>query len=156
MAKQVGPVYYSGTIGMICFYKMKGQYYARMKSSLTGRRVKKDPAFKRTMQNANILGEASRIASAVYRSVKGEQKSKELYRTMTGIAIRMLKQGFPAMKVLAIMEGQFLQPRVAAVKEIPRQQYTIVVSSDAIETGNLCINENGELKPIRVDWPPKE
>jgi len=45
VAKQIGATKITGTIQNICFYKMEGQYYARQKSSLTGKRVKKDPAF---------------------------------------------------------------------------------------------------------------
>ncbi|GEP94797.1 hypothetical protein [Chitinophaga cymbidii] len=138
MAKQAGPVYYTGTIGMVCFYKMQGKYYARLKSSLTGRRVKKDPAFHRTMENAHILGEASRIAAAVYRSVAASEKSQALYRRMTGIAMRMLQQKINPMKVLAALEVQFLS------------------AVDPIETGTLCVNEEGVLQPIKVDWPPNE
>lgn len=152
MAKQLGPVYYTGTIGMVCFYKMQGQYYARLKSSLTGRRVKKDPAFRRTMENANILGEASRIASAVYRSVAPEEKCQGLYRMMTGIAIRMLKQRMNPMKVLAALEVQFLPTEpVNAVNHQP-----LAVDPSNIETGTLCVNEDGVLQPIKVDWPPNE
>lgn len=46
MAKQIGPVFITGTIGDICFYKMDGQYYARMKSSLSSKRVKRIKAGK--------------------------------------------------------------------------------------------------------------
>lgn len=140
MAKQAGPEYYTGTIGMACFYKMRGEYYVRLKSSLTGRRVKKDPAFRRTMENANILGEASRIASAVYRSVASAEKCQALYRRMTGIAMRMLKEKINPMKVMVALEVEFLSP---------------VFSAD-IEIGTLCVNEEGVLQPIKVDWPPTE
>lgn len=155
MAKQVGPVYCTGTIGMVCFYKMQGKYYARLKSSLTGRRVKKDPAFRRTMENANILGEASRIASAVYRSVPSEEKCQGLYRMMTGIAIRMLKQRINPMKVLAALEVQFLPAEPVNTVSKPYRQ-PLAVDPSNIETGTLCVNEDGVLQPIKVDWPPNE
>lgn len=142
MAKQAGPEYCTGTIGMACFYKMRGEYYVRLKSSLTGRRVKKDPAFRRTMENANILGEASRIASAVYRSVASSEKNRVLYRRMTGIATRMLKQKINPMKVLVALEVQFLPSKTFDLSDI--------------EIGTLCVNEEGVLQPIKVDWPPNE
>lgn len=151
MAKQAGPVYLTGTVGMVCFYKMQGKYYARLKSSLTGRRVKKDPAFRRTMENANILGEASRIASAVYRSVAPEEKNRQLYRTMTGMAIRLLKQNISPIRALAILERHFLPP---APENRAGQLFAIDPADQ--ETGTLCVNEEGVLQPIKVDWPPPD
>lgn len=83
-----------GTRGCITIYKMYDRYYARAKSSLTGKRVKKDKAFRRTMDNANRLAAASRIASAVYRLVPAESKQHTLYRKLTGMAIERLKQDY--------------------------------------------------------------
>ena len=56
MAKQVGDIILIGTIDDITFYMMEGKGYARKKTSLTGKRVKRDPRFKRTMQSANRFG----------------------------------------------------------------------------------------------------
>jgi hypothetical protein len=73
MAKQVGDIIIIGTIDDITFYVMEGKGYARKKSRLTGKRVKKDPKFKRTMQSAHRLGRASQLASKVYRSLPKER-----------------------------------------------------------------------------------
>jgi len=67
MPKQKGPVYYTGTHGDACFYKMDGQYYVRKKSSLSGKRVKQAPSFALTRVYADLLAQASRLAAAVYR-----------------------------------------------------------------------------------------
>ncbi len=91
MAKQTGPVKIVGTIGNICFYEMDGEYYARLKSSLKGKRVKKDPAFQLTMMYAGWLAKASKIASVVYASLP--EKEHQQFRAMTGIAMKMLKAG---------------------------------------------------------------
>lgn len=64
-----------------------------MKSSLSGKRVKKDPAFAATMYYANMLGIASKIASAVYRQLHKKQRIKGLYRQLTGEAMQLLKAG---------------------------------------------------------------
>jgi hypothetical protein len=55
MAKQTGIILLTGTIGNMTFYKRDSGYYARMKSSLDGRRVKTDPAFRNTMVYAERL-----------------------------------------------------------------------------------------------------
>lgn len=43
MARQIGDIIITGTIDDITFYEMDGKGYARHKSSLTGKRVKRDP-----------------------------------------------------------------------------------------------------------------
>ncbi|WP_410966294.1 hypothetical protein, partial [Salmonella sp. SAL4449] len=67
MAKQAGDIKITGTIEDITFYRMVGRYYARMKSSLTGQRVKKDTAFAGTMRSAARLALGSQLASKTYR-----------------------------------------------------------------------------------------
>jgi hypothetical protein len=93
MAKQAGPIKITGCYDNICFYKTGGMYYARMKSSLTGKRVKKDPAFRRTMAYAGLLGQASKIASTLYRNLPGEKKEKGFFKKLTGQVMRLLKEG---------------------------------------------------------------
>ena len=80
MAKQAGPFFITGTIDQICFYRMDGSYYARAKSSLDGKRVKKDPAFRETMRYAELMGKASSSASIAYRDLPDKQKVKGLFR----------------------------------------------------------------------------
>ena len=91
MAKQAGPIKISGTISEICFYQLYEEYYARRKSTLSGKRVKKDPAFKETMHYAELLAVASKIASAIYSKLPSEQKSRKKYQAMTGKAMQLLK-----------------------------------------------------------------
>ncbi|TAN15269.1 MAG: hypothetical protein EPN37_09945 [Chitinophagaceae bacterium] len=74
MPKQCGPIRITGTIDNVCFYKMDGVYYARMKSSLTRKRVLKNAAFRLTRAHAATLGEASKIASRVYRLISKVQR----------------------------------------------------------------------------------
>ena len=60
MAKQVGIIKITGTIDDITFYEMGGEFYARMKSSLTGKRFWKDKAFEGSRRSAKALGVASK------------------------------------------------------------------------------------------------
>ena len=93
MAKQTGPLFITGTIDKVCFYKLDENYYARSKSNLSGVRVKKDPAFAKTMANAALLKEASALASLVYRNLDSKKRKHALYRQMTGAAMHWLKEG---------------------------------------------------------------
>ncbi|WP_298738364.1 hypothetical protein [uncultured Chitinophaga sp.] len=104
MSKQCGPVYITGTVKGICYYRMNGKYYARRKSTLSRKRVKRDRAFALTRKYAALLGQASAIAAQVYRLLPKAQKKLDLYRAMTGQAIGMLKQGMNEGEIKARLE----------------------------------------------------
>lgn len=108
MPKQRGPDYYIGTCGDACFYKMDGQYYVRRKSTLNGKRVKRDKAFALTRVYADLLGQASRLAAAVYRCLPREERKHAQYRAMTGEALRMLKEGVAADVISARLEAAYI------------------------------------------------
>ncbi len=124
--KQKGQVHFTGSTDGLCFYEMNGSYYIRRKSSLCGKRVKRDPKFALTMVYAGIMGRASKIASAVYRLIPVEERVHALYRTLTGAAMQLLKQGMEWDKVLATLKQEFLEAvaveRVAEGKDSGRQQ----------------------------------
>lgn len=116
MAKQIGPVFITGTIGDICFYKLDGVYYARTKSSLSRKRVKKDPKFRRTMEYATLMASASRIASGIYRQLPAEKRKHALYRVLTGQALRFLKEALDAEEVKSRLYLEYIAPKPATPK----------------------------------------
>ena len=75
----------------LTFYVLNGVYLVRTKSSLSGEKVKHAACFKNTMRAANRLGRASTIAATVYKQLPEGWKLLSIYRTMVGIATRMLK-----------------------------------------------------------------
>lgn len=93
MARQTGSLRLTGTFGNVCLYKNGNNYYARTKSSLDGKRVKKDPAFAETMKYAELLAKASKIASKIYRQTSKEKKNRRLFQQLTGKAMKLLKEG---------------------------------------------------------------
>ena len=98
----------TGTVGNICFYEMNGQFYARSKTSLTGKRMKRDPAFQQAMLNAGLFGRASVIASVVYRLLPAKEKGISKYRNVTGMAMRLLKGGMQEEEVLQRLKEEWL------------------------------------------------
>ena len=104
MAKQAGAYYITGCFDNLCFYKMEGKYYVRMKSSLKGKRVKKDVAFKRTMQYAGLLADASSIASSLYKMLPKESKGIAVYRMLTGKVMKLLKDGKRANEIMHVLK----------------------------------------------------
>ena len=86
----------------------------RRGSSLTGERTKKDPAFKGFRQSSNRLKEASPIAASLYKLVPGQVKQYALYRTLTGEAIKMLKEGMVAAVISDTLKKKYIDPLLDA------------------------------------------
>lgn len=74
-------------------FVINGTGYLRSKSNLTGKRVKNSPEFKKTMELARKLGEASTLASLLYKTVPANQKSIRLFRLITGMVITGFRKG---------------------------------------------------------------
>jgi hypothetical protein len=105
-------------LGMCLYYS---PYYDlniwRRASSLTGERTKKDPAFKGFRQSINRLKEASPIAALLYKLVPAQVKQYSLYRTLTGEAIKMLKDGMKAVVITEILKKKYIDPLQDAPKK---------------------------------------
>ncbi len=105
MAEQIGRIRITVTVAGITFYKMYGKYFARQKSSLDGKRVKKDQAFRETMRYANLLAKGFVINSYVYRSLLKEKIRRKLYQQLTRKAMRLLKEGWNREEVILKLKG---------------------------------------------------
>ena len=108
MARQAGHLFITGTLGDVTYYKMDGIYYARMKSSLSRKKVLTSPRFERTRQHANQLAEASRIASSVYKQIPKEQRNIKLFRAIVGEAKMLLATGSDKEVVLEVLLAELL------------------------------------------------
>jgi len=136
MAKQTGPIKITGTIGNICFYEMDGKFYARLKSSLTGKRVKKDPRFRLTMVYADLLVQASKLASCCYRSLPEEERAHPMYRALTGLAMKMLKAGMDPEEIAIHLNGVYRKEEV--VTDAPSEKL-------ALARPRMHVGSNGRL-----------
>ncbi|WP_343674453.1 hypothetical protein [Chitinophaga sp.] len=76
--------------GMTLAPMKSGAFMLRMKSSLTGKRVKTDTAFKPLMEDAARMKVASPLAARVYREL--EIGDVRIYRKMVGKAKELLKR----------------------------------------------------------------
>jgi hypothetical protein len=105
-------------LGM-CFYYSPyfDQNIWRRSSSLTGERTKKDPAFKGFRQSSSRLKQASPIAASLYKLVPVQVKQYDLYRTLTGEAIKMLKEGMEAALITESLKKKYIDPLL----EIPEK-----------------------------------
>ena len=154
MARQTGPNPFTGRRGNLLGYRMAGKYYIRFVSSLTAKRVLEDPAFKRTMQYAGLLGKASKIASSIYRL--SPVKEHGFYRRLTGMAMQLLKQGKSAEEAFEQLYNDFILPPPPVTS--PRRQ---PVSSPSFADGLLNRlfakspeTEDLEKEPVAHHPPP--
>jgi hypothetical protein len=117
MAKQCGPTPVVGTIGNLTYYKMMGEFYVRMKSSIDRKRIKRDPAFARFRANGQLFGQASRIASNLYRMLPKQERKHGRFGVLTIEVKKYLQQGYTPEQLLQA----FKQPAVRA----PRTKITL-------------------------------
>lgn len=103
MARRLGIPPFTGTANLVCIYKMRGKFYVRKPSSLSGERVKSDPAFQKTMQYAALFGKASGIGSRVYAALPAHRKVHALYRTITGEAVQWLKYAWKEEDIIGFL-----------------------------------------------------
>jgi hypothetical protein len=94
----------------------------RRASSLTGERTKKDPAFKGFRQSCSRLKEASPIAASLYKQIPEQVKQYALYRTLTGEAIKMLKEGMEAVFITETLKKKYIEPLLDAPKKYPENK----------------------------------
>jgi len=149
MAKQTGPNPFTGRRGNLQGYRMAGTYYARMVSSLTAERVLKDPAFKRTMQYAGLLGRASKIASAIYRLLP--EREHGFYRKLTGMAMQLLKQGKTPEEAFKQLYNDFIPP-AAPVKNL--RQEAVLLGSFADELLNRLFSKSSVTQDLKKEPVP--
>lgn len=110
MAINKGDIPFIGNRGGLCGYWRSGINIVRASSSLTGARVKKDPAFKGFRQSSNRMKEASPIAAALYSQIPKEKRNYDLYRLLTGEALKMLKEGMDKTDITERLKKLYIDP----------------------------------------------
>jgi hypothetical protein len=108
MAKQMGTVFFSGTIDNLTFYYMNGKPYVRQKSCLTGKRVKKDPQFENTMRNANWHGRGTQLAAPVHNSLPKEMRLQGLMGKMGAWAAKLIRKGLSEADIIVQLKEHWL------------------------------------------------
>ena len=134
MAKQVEG-FLIGTYDDITFYKMEGQYYARMKSSLTGKKFWKHKSFEGSRRSCNRFGKGNQLASKVYKEIPEAKRVYALFCNMKRIAIAMLKAGKEEEQV--IWELRDLKPAVIAEPVAAKKMICLVEKVRTVYRGKL-------------------
>lgn len=103
-----------GTYDDITFYKMEGNYYARMKSSLTGKKFWTHIAFAGSRRSCNRFGRGNKLASMVYKEIPEAYRKYEMFCRMKSAAIALIKAGKEESEVI---EGlRLLKPLIKPKK----------------------------------------
>jgi hypothetical protein len=109
---------YDRRLGLYLYYSPYfKQNIVRRGSSLTSERTKKDPAFKGFRQSSSRLKQASPIAASLYKLVPAHVKEYALYRTLTGAAIKMLKEGIEETEITETLRKKYIDPRLEAANK---------------------------------------
>jgi hypothetical protein len=114
------PPPFTGTKHGVTVYQLPDEkWYVRMKSSITGERIKKDPVYKAFRKSSSRMKEASPIASFVYKQLRVKDYPK--YREMTGKAILWLKKGISADIIRDRLSNEYLKPvkPCISIKKLP-------------------------------------
>ena len=129
MAKQTGNIKIVGTVDEICFYQMEGEYFARQKSSLSGRRFWKDKVFEGSRKSCGLLAKASPLASRLYHTLPKEQKSREMFRTLAGKVKLFLKAGWTEEEIRVWFLETYLPDREKSKKNALRKRASLPSST---------------------------
>lgn len=130
-----------GTFGPITIYYMFGRYYIRSRSSLTGNRVKTDPAFYNTMKYADLMATASPIASKVYAWVSLQHKSREFFNKINGEVMAWLKYGWKEEDII-----EYLTPKYAGIQLLMEAPATVLRPSYRRSKPDVGLTARGLFK----------
>jgi hypothetical protein len=105
MAKQVGPLFFTGTIDGIIFYKVGDKYYSRSKGSYkSAKHMRRNPKYKRTMENADRFGMASTLVREVYyQHIPKALRKRGVYGKLTGKVRDWLQEGRSREEALVLL-----------------------------------------------------
>ena len=144
MAIQTGVLRITGTIGNITFYKMNGEYYARGKSSLSGKRVKTSLQYELFRMYSGRMACASRTAGKIYRSLRRAERDVSLYRKMVSEGLRLLRAGCAEGQLEETLRAMFLP--APAVQEVnTAMQEPVLRKPDPVRAG-ICVDAKGKLE----------
>ena len=105
MAKQAGPVFFTGTIDGLIFYKLGDEYYVRRLGKYkNGKQMRRSPKYERTMRNADQFGEASALSKWFYYDhMPREARKHGAFGRLTGVAYRLIQEGKTNEEVTAML-----------------------------------------------------
>lgn len=127
MAEVFAPFPIQRTMCNLTFYMIEGRNFVRTKSSLTRRKVLYSPQFKNTRHFAGLMAKASKIGSFVFNALPQYWRQGWMYRSFTGEAFRMLKEGKKEQEIQQVLWERYVkevvsrQPKEAIIAQFNSQ-----------------------------------
>jgi hypothetical protein len=154
MAKQAGPVFFTGTIDGLIFYELNGQYYVRRLGKYKNKKqMRRSPKYERTMRNADQFGEASALSKWIYYShMPREARKHGAFGRLTGVAYRLIQEGKSKEEVTAMLIAYCrsfdpittTEPAIATVEQnketnAPKVKLTRYLATHKLEVGSITL-----------------
>jgi hypothetical protein len=158
MAKQVGPLLFTGTINGLIFYELNGKYYSRSKGSYkSAKHMRRNPKYKRTMENADRFGMASKLVREVYYQYLPKAMRKQgVYGKLTGKVRDWLQEGKSREEAQALLIEHCQSLYNAVNQPMNNKQGTIGYEQVATNTMVLSIPLNEQRSPINAQPKAKQ
>ena len=146
MAKQAGPLYFTGTIGDLIFYKLGDNYYVRQKGSYNTKAVQTPGARPLMQLKQGEFGQASKLASEVYRMLPKAMRGHGVHGRLTARVLERLRKGLTAEEIKTLLL-QELQPTPPT--SLPKQPALLntppAQKSSASNLSEWQVQEKGRL-----------
>ena len=117
-------------------FEREGVQCIREWTSLTGERVKTDPAFAVTMEYSRIQARAATTSSWVYKQMPAERKKRGVYPVLRSIAFWLFERGFTVEGVYVLLRDVVLMAdaeKSAAVIEDVYRRFAHGLVKEAME-----------------------
>jgi hypothetical protein len=152
MAKQAGPVFFTGTIDGLIFYELNGQYYVRRLGKYKNKKqMRRSPKYERTMKNADQFGEAAALSKWIYYAhMPTEARKHGAFGRLTGVAYRLIQEGKSKEEITAMLIAYCrsfdpvttAEPITSTTKEKnltiePKVKLTRYLSTHKVEVGSI-------------------
>jgi hypothetical protein len=166
MAKQAGPVFFTGTIDGLIFYKLGEEYYVRRLGKYKNKKqMRRSPKYERTMKNADQFGEAAALSKWIYYDhMPKEARKHGAFGRLTGVAYRLIQDGKSKEEITAMLIAYCrsfdpittTEPTTATTEEEkkvamePKVKLTRYLSTHKIEVGSLTPQRKVIAEVIRT------
>jgi hypothetical protein len=144
MAKQAGPVFFTGTIDGLIFYELNGQYYVRRLGKYKNKKqMRRSPKYERTMKNADQFGEASALSKWIYYDHMPRAARKHgAFGRLTGVAYRLIQEGRSKEEITAML--------IAYCRSFDPITTTEPITATVEAPLNITASEQQEATPPKV------
>jgi hypothetical protein len=160
MARQIGPVHLSGTIGNIIFYKTKTGYFAKAKPHFDPERFAKDPAFanmRRSMAEFSRSSKASKLVRQAFAESLTQIEDSDAFNRLHKVMLKVIKgdktnewgRRNPADGEIALLEGFDFNWQSPLSKQLP-VRHTAVIDR---KTGIITVTIPSFAGQKKVDIP---